>query len=77
VHVRRKAKQALLPLGDEQIAVSRPAVVGDGPRVATRLRGGVCLNKSECEDAGGNWIEEHAGGHCTVGCKDSGTGDWD
>ena len=73
----RKAKQALLPLCDEQIATRW---LGDGPRVATQVRSGRCNSKAECEAAGGTWgYPEHSIYPQCIGakCVDSGSGDWD
>jgi len=77
--VRPKVKQTMYLLSDEQIEVSRPAVVADGPHVATQMRGGTCNTQSQCEEAGGKWVPDPAGNaYCMgAGCKDSGTGDWD
>ena len=78
----RKAKQALLPFSDEQIAVSRPAVVDAGPTVVTQLLSGYACNKKGCESVGGSWEWDSKNGkwRCfdvSQDCHDSGTWDLD
>ena len=77
--MRQNTTQAMFPLSDEQIAVSKQSIVDDGPHVATQMRGGTCNTQSQCEEAGGKWVPDPAGNaYCMgAGCKDSGTGDWD
>lgn len=80
MNVKFEAKQRYL-LSDEQIVVSRPTLVANGPTVVSGLTSGYACTKAACESRGGTLVADEGGGlHCygvSEPCHDSGTWDMD